>query len=403
MSAVGRSEVAIVGGGPAGAALAIRLAGQGIDVTMFERDAAPRWHASGVYSSPRTRERLSTLGLGAHDLDRLITPIMAMEVTTLTGATCRLEHRAPGACGIDRVRLEQRLLDRAIEAGADVRRGVVVRGIDLDAGRLDVSSVAGDAGPTIHRAALVVGADGPRSVVARAAGVDRTFRLLSRAGLTMHVAMPGPDMFGAPDVARMIVGNGWYCGLAPVPSSRLNVGLVVPSDALQRIGHGPGAALDFVGTLLGRLPGTLAELRRAPTTDGLRICLPLAHRPRRLTGRGWLLVGDAAGFLDPLSGEGLHRAFVSAEMAANAILAHRGGRTASLERYDHRMSTRFRGKDIVSLMLQSFLARPALADRAIRRLALREDLGQRLGAVLADQERPSTIVDPRYLARLLTP
>jgi flavin-dependent dehydrogenase len=110
-----------------------------------------------------------------------------------------------------------------------------------------------------------------------------------------------------------------------------------------------------------------------------------------------LLVGDAAGFLDPFTGEGLHRSIVSAELAAAAIL--RG----DLAAYARAMTRRFRSKDVVSLVIQAFLARPALFAYAARRLAARDEVRETMGLVMGDLVPASRAVDPRFLARLLQP
>ncbi len=395
--------VAIVGGGPAGAALAIRLAEQGLPVTLFERHASPRWHASGVYSSPRTRDQLTDLGLPTNEVDRLVTPIAGLEIVTLDGSRCLLTHAAPGACGLDRVRLEQALLERAAVAGAEVREGAVVRAVDLDDGSLEVSGTSGDRVAGHHRARLIIGADGPRSIVARAAGVDRPVRVLRRAGMTFHVADPWPRLPTAPAIARMVIGEGWYCGIAPVPRGRVNIGMVIDARVLRQMGPGRDGALQLVRSILGRLPGSLADWRHASATDPLQVAMPLAHRPRRRSGPRFLLVGDAAGFLDPLSGEGLHRALTSAELAAAAVTRWHRGEPGALTDYHHAMSVRSTGKDMLSGLLQLFLARQAVASYAVRRLAARPDLRDTFGRVLTDLERPSRVIDPRFLARLLLP
>jgi flavin-dependent dehydrogenase len=133
------------------------------------------------------------------------------------------------------------------------------------------------------------------------------------------------------------------------------------------------------------------------------VALPLANRVGRVAGRRHLLVGDAAGFIDPLTGEGIHRALVSSALAAEAISSWLNGDRNALTAYDRRLRARFRNKDVVSWLLQLFLATPALLDYAVARLERRDRLRDTLTLVMTDQLRPSRALDPRFLARLLAP
>src|SRR3954452_24581018 len=126
------TDVAIVGGGPAGAATAIRLARRGYSVVVLERHREPRWRACGVFTSPLARQRLMELGLPWAEIDELARPISAMELRSSSGAGCTLDYANGFACGFDRVALDARLLEVAAAAGADVRRGCVVMDADVD-------------------------------------------------------------------------------------------------------------------------------------------------------------------------------------------------------------------------------------------------------------------------------
>lgn len=398
-----RTEVAIVGGGPAGAALATRLADAGSDVVCFERWPRPRWRASGVYSSPATRHGLLDLGLSSESVAGLSRPLAAMEIETLRGARLRLEYPAPDhAVGLDRVRLERTLMDRAIEAGATVREGATVRDLTLDengrGARLTVSDVEGT---STWRSDVVVGADGPRSLVARRAGVSRGV-WLRRAGMTVHRGDPEALPDGLPMSARMIVARGWYCGIAPVPGARVNVGVVVPAGRFRREIRNEGGSAAFMERIVAGLPAPVEAWRGCPDDDELRVRLPLAHRVTRRAGRGWLLVGDATGFLDPLSGEGINRALASAELAAG-VLTGAGRWRPDVAAYDGELRRRFRPKDAVSLLLQLFMTNPAAFDYAMVRLARRPPLARTFARVMADLEPADHVLDPRFLARMLAP
>ena len=146
-----------------------------------------------------------------------------------------------------------------------------------------------------------------------------------------------------------------------------------------------------------------AAWRSGDPTDTVAGAWPLGHRVTRRAGRGWLLVGDAAGFLDPFTGEGLHRALVSAELAAAAIVAHRRGRAGAFGAYERAMQRRFIAKDAVSWLVQVFLAQPALFEYAARRVAARPPVRATMGLVMGDLVPAGRALDPRFLVALLAP
>jgi flavin-dependent dehydrogenase len=123
----------------------------------------------------------------------------------------------------------------------------------------------------------------------------------------------------------------------------------------------------------------------------------------RRAGANWLLVGDAAGFLDPFTGEGLHRALRSAEIAVEAIGRHLDGVPGALAAYDRSVTRRTRAKDAVSLVVQGFLGVPPVFEYAARRLAARPAVRETMGLVMGDLVPASRAFDPRFLVRLLRP
>jgi menaquinone-9 beta-reductase len=395
------ADVAIVGGGPAGAALAARLARRGREVILVERSAEYRWRACGVFSSPASVDALREAGLEADTLAAVVRPAPAMRLETGSGTTLRLTYGDDGslaapAISFDRAALDPALLDLARRAGADVRLGATVTGVEH--GRIDARGPDGEAA---LEARVIVGADGIRSTVARAFGVGRSPRLGARVGLTFHVADPGSS---TPRDARMILFRDGYVGLAPVPGGRVNVGLVLGRSWSARLrADGAERTVDAVLAAIPKADDDPVTWHAVERCDAIEGAAPLGHRVVRRHGPGWLLVGDAAGFLDPFTGEGLHRALVSARLAATAIERHLEGDPDGLAGYDRAMTARFRSKDVLSLLVQAFLARPVLFDYAARRLAGRRGIRETMGLVMGDLVPASRALDPRFIASLLRP
>jgi flavin-dependent dehydrogenase len=391
-------EVAVVGGGPAGASIASRLAASGHEVVLLERDPRWRWRAGGVFASPAAVTALRRLGLAPGAIEAATRPIPAMRVETPGGVDFRLTYGLEPAVGFDRSRLDPALLDHARDAGADVRVGQTVETADLDARRL---RIRGAGGTYELQARVVVGADGPRSIVAKAAGVARAARLPARLGLTYHAA----DERSATVDARMRLIRDGYIGIAPVPGGRVNVGIVLgPSWRTTVARDGARAVARAVVASVPPAADDPGAWRGRPPLDEVAGAWPIGGRVARRAGPGWLLVGDAAGFLDPFTGEGLHRAFVSAELGAAAVDAGRRRRDArAFAAYERAMARRFMAKDGVSWLVQAFLAHPALFGYAARRVASRDAVRATMGLVMGDLVPAGRALDPRYLAALLAP
>jgi geranylgeranyl reductase family protein len=398
---VERREVVVVGGGPAGAAAAICLATAGREVLLLDRAAFPRDKACAEYTSPEAVTVLRRLGAWEAVQAVGARPLSGIVVHGPRGARWRLEHAMHGMphpnLVLPRQTVDAALLEHARVRGAEVRERTSVRHVrrDSDGGlALDLADGGGEV-----RAHLVVGADGVRSVVARDLGLTRPLVWPRRLGLMARFR----DAGGPHDRAAMYLGRGGYAGATPTGEGRLTVTLVT--------GLGPGprrhAGLDgFVEALVARFPPLADRLTGAYQLGRARGVGPLGHRVAAPHAAGALLVGDAAGFFDPLTGDGIYLALRGAELAsevADAALRAGDCSTARLAAYTRRRAEVFGPKARLASLLQLFVRWPALAEYALRRLETRSGLAERLGAALGDYGPPGPALSPAYLAALLRP
>jgi flavin-dependent dehydrogenase len=352
---------------------------------------------------------LRRIGVETPVLRALARPIPGLRVETPLGTSFRLTYGDDGslaatAVGLDRPAFDAALLEMAGRAGVDVRMGVAVRRVTLGGGRTERAELAIQRGTTTAtvEANVVIGADGLRSVVARSVGAVRRAPLGPRVGLTYHLRDPEPDVLRD---GRMCVLDGAYCGLAPVAGGRINVGIVLASHVWRQelSERGATAVATRILAAVRVAPDEPRGWRDGEACDAIAGAAPLGHRVARRSGDGWLLVGDAAGFLDPFTGEGLHRALVSAELAAASVDAHLRGERGALRRYDRAMSARFTTKDVVSRVVTAFLDHPAAFEHVASRLARRAEVRETMGLVMGDLVAASHALDPRFLAALLAP
>ena len=389
-------EVLVVGGGPAGAAAAIFLRHSGHEVALIDEARFPRDKVCGEGVSPEAWRLLDRLGaadavraLGPHPLRgmRLTSP----EGTVFSGDYAR--DRAPGFA-LRRFCLDRALLECARAAGVEVREGLRAQELVLRDGVVAGVLAAGGAGAERLAARVVIAADGRRSVVARRLGLLREHGRLRRFAVRGYWT----DVEGLDDHGEMHVARGAYCGVAPLSLREANVTFVVDR---REMGAAGGRLEDFYRRTLARWPRIVERLSRATLAGPPRAIGPLALRASRVSAPGAVLVGDAAGFYDPFTGEGVTLALRSAELAAEvAHGALAAGRT-DLREYDRRRAEATRDKFRFNHLLQRVVAWPALSDLVARRLARRPDLADRLVGIAGDFVPARTAFGPAFLLDLL--
>lgn len=293
-----RADVAIVGGGPIGLATARAAAEAGADTVVFEK--RPEGSTPSCCTGLVSTRTLATLGVSTGCVLR---EIRAISVHLPSGRTLSLRSNAVKAFAICRTSLEAELLDNAREAGADVRFATHVTG--AESGKLHVSKDLADDTITVP---VVVGADGPRSQVARWFSLKPSPQLMAAAQAELSCspeASDQVDVFVGQDVAP-----GFFAWSVPAEEGivRVGVGVLPP--------HNPST---FLHRLLAK------HFPRASIQTQSAGWIPLTPAHRSATA-GALLVGDAAGHVKPLSGGGLYTGGACAQIAGEtaACIAQSG-------------------------------------------------------------------------------
>jgi geranylgeranyl reductase family protein len=387
-------DVLVAGAGPAGSALAARLARAGALVLLVEAAAHPRPKACAEYASPRIVEELARLGVGARWTDAAV-PLRGMDLHaggSMTPIRYADRRGRRVAWGVDRRSFDTLLAGHAVGRGAVLLERTRLVSLVVEGGRVRGARLrdlaTGD--ETEVRAAWTVGADGARSTLSRLVGVERAVRFPRRLGLVAHYE----GVAALADHGEMHVGRDWYVGLAPTPGGELNVGMALPLD-----GYASGSSASRFEAAIAALPAVARRLSGSRRISPIRGAAPIGHRVARAAGPGWLLIGDAAGFVDPFTGEGIHRALRSARAAADAILG--AGDVSAAYRRERRRA--LAAKAALSWLVQGVLASPALMARAVERLESRPNAALRLGSALGDCRPATDALDPRALLELLAP
>ena len=398
MTSTLRCDVLVIGAGPAGSAVAAHAAQVGADVVLAEAARHPRPKACAEYGSPRLAEELQLLGVPAATWRPSAVPIDSMRVFTRHASfDLRYADRAGErqAWGLDRITFDAALAGYAARCGARSLESAPLTDLTFADGRVSGARLRTRSGELRVESRLVVGADGARSRTAQRLGVDRPVRWPRRLGLVAHYT----GVEGLRDQAQMHVGDGFYIGLAPTPGGELNVAMALPMPAER------GGAAERFDAAIGSLPRVAGRLRAATRLTRITGMAPIGHRVSEVAGRGWLLVGDAAGFVDPFTGEGIFRALRGARAAAAAVEAVLEGADdrSVAERYRRERRAAFAGKDALTWLIQGFLAAPPVLDYAASRLARRPVSRLSLGSALGDLSPASRALSPAYLVGLLRP
>jgi menaquinone-9 beta-reductase len=401
-----QNEVVVIGGGPAGAATALRLAQDGVGVLLLDRARFPRDKACGEFLTPQACRLMADLGVWEDVVAAGARPVAATTLIAPNGETLRhtSSDGKPAGWTIRRVALDAVLLQAVKRAGVPVREGFAVRTIlrDESGTTWGVSGTDANGEPQTLPARIVIGADGSHSLVARQMNLVRALPRLQRVALVSHWRNVG----GACDAIEMRSRGDLVCGVGypgTEGENAANVTLVVPTAQASRIAGRQGDFLEQ--TIEAQFPDLTRQLSGAEREETVRTVGCFGHVCRPASSDGVLLVGDAATFIDPFTGEGVYFALRGAVAAAEtAAFALRAGDVSrkTLSAYD-RARAELRQRYLLCDLVQSVVRRPALIGHVIGRLKRSPVAADRLLSVLGDTRPPRAVLHPALLWRLLAP
>ena len=320
-------DVVVVGGGPAGTTTAALVAEKGHRVLLLEREPASQFQV-GESLMPGTWGTFARLGM----LDRLRESAFPRKYSVqFYGRSGRAsapfyffesnDHESAVTWQVLRSEFDRLMLENAREKGAEVEEGVPVREVVFEGQRAAAVVAAMPDGTRKQiRGRVIVDATGQSALIARRLKLKSDEPELKKASIYTHfegAVRDGGIDEGATLILHTSNQDSWFWYI-PLPDDRVSVGVVGSLDYLLR-DRGDGGAQRVFDAELALCEPLQERLRPARQVFPVKVTKDFSYRADRISGDGWVLVGDAFGFIDPIYSSGLFFALKSGEMAADAI------------------------------------------------------------------------------------
>lgn len=394
-------DIAIIGAGPAGSATASLMADRGFNVLLVDRAEFPRPKPCGEYVSPEARRLLDCL-LAPGTLEQEQPALLAgMRIVSPNGTSFRgyfntaqrFSAYSDRGIALPRAILDHHLVRAAERKGVTVLQRTVLESLGEANNSVRTIRLRQERRRTEAIARLVVGADGLQSRVAKQLGLARRGSL-QRVALVAHAH--GVAGMGA--VGEMHVTDSGYVGLAPVGRGLTNVSVVADRSAVS------GKPIDWFRQFIRSIPEVRQRLARAEYVAPLRGAGPFASRSRRAAADRAVLVGDAADFYDPFTGEGVYAALRGAELLVSTISrrleSDRLG-APDLAAYDRARRREFGGKWMLERIIGWVVGHPLALDHVARRLESKPHLADLLVGVTGDFVPAKQVLRPGFTLQLV--
>ena len=320
-------DVVVIGGGPSGATVATLVAQQGHSVQLLEREHFPRYHI-GESLIPETFWVLERLGMleklrGSRFVNKHSVQFVS-EHGRLSEPFYFADHKpheSSRTWQVLRQDFDMMMLDNARQHGVDVHEGVRVLEVLFEAGRAIGVRAVDEAGAVRDiRCRVVVDAAGQSCMIQDRLGLREWDPVLKKAAIWTYWKGAHRDS-GRDEGATMVMQTqgrqGWFWYI-PLHDDVLSVGVVAPYDYLFT-GRGTKDLEKIYFEEVEKCPGVKPRIASAERAGPFRVAKEYSYRSRQVAGDGWVLVGDAFGFLDPLYSSGVLLALTSGACAADAI------------------------------------------------------------------------------------
>ena len=382
------ADVLIVGAGPAGSSIALRLGRAGVDVALLERSRFPRTKVCGEYLSPGALAALHDLRCADAVLARAHR-VRRVSLAAFGAGPALLTLPGDGALSLSRAILDDALRDAALACGVRALHGAFLHAED-EGGALGIVFRDADGVERECRARVLIGADGAWSTVAARSGLAGEQRRGGRWAVGGHLRGVNG---GSDDTLEMCIGPGGYYARNPLGGDMTNAMLVMPRPMA-----GDEEADAIVEELsAGRMRFDAAKLEK-------RVAIgPLRYEPSRLAAGRIMLSGDAAGLLDPFVGQGVAIALESSTTGADAALALLAGASApqvarSLARARRELVMPRR---MLAYAVDMVMRTPLMRARAARSVRRDPAVAETVLAAVAGAAPAARALSPALLARLL--
>jgi flavin-dependent dehydrogenase len=315
------ADVVVIGGGPGGSTAATMLARKGMRVLLLERQRFPRHHI-GESLLPASMPVLEELGVlpAVQDAGYLpkwgATMVWGREKTPWSWYFRETNQRYPHAYQVWRPHFDQLLLTNSRAHGVDIREGAVVREVLFEEGRaVGVRYAVDDRDERRVYADFIVDASGQSALLGRQLSLRRWDPLFQN--LAVYGYFVGARRLHAPDETNILVESythGWFWDI-PLHTGWMSVGAVVDRGTGQE-GLRHGSPYRFLAEQIAQAPYTRDILQAASLAYGPFVLKDWSYVSDEVVGDGYILVGDAACFVDPLFSSGVHLALMAGVLAA---------------------------------------------------------------------------------------